>query len=392
LTATSISEWITKELHSFKPSKAITIRALHHLSKKKRGNLFSKTPIPKQIAFGQLYEAVIYEHLLELTKINPNCIVVKKGCDICAKNRALSKLGQNGLFYDYAGSIVARGNGQDLAEFDFLVTNKQNEIVFGEVKTSSNNLEEFDQVIAYKRRILGFLFSKPIQFALISCVNMSNKRVIKRITGKPLTSLTVTAKLDEHRKNITPEDIFNLNKRPHNRHQSVLLSTLKPRKFNYLHLHNQCREELITAVIHNRPPTFKADAWLIKRIIVGYLNKSSMKSLFEKQSIIINKERMALENPNVFPRVVLALRMPMLRPEIYLRLQNTETYLKMGPTTTSTFEFERNIRRQRTAFFDWLENAKPGIGLGLLNKIMTKHLNDDIVGSRKKPGESPDIS
>ena len=55
-----IDEWVSNGLHSFQPSKAIAIQALPHLSKKKRADLSSKNEIPKQIAFGQLYEAVIY--------------------------------------------------------------------------------------------------------------------------------------------------------------------------------------------------------------------------------------------------------------------------------------------------------------------------------------------
>ncbi len=342
------------------------------------------------MAFGQLYEAVIYERLLELTKLNPNCIAVKKGGDI-QWNRTHSKLGQNGLFYDENGAIVARGNGQDLAEFDLLVMNKQGEIAFAEVKTSGNNLKELDKVIDYKKRLLEFLFSKPTQFVLISCIELGNKPVIKRIARKPSNFSTVTAKLNEIRTYLTVKDVSNLNLPPNHPNGLVMLSTLKTRKINYLHLHNQCREELINALINNRTPDFRSDAWLIKRIIMGHLNKSSTKRLFEEMNIIVNKERLTPESSSIFPRFVLALRVPRLRPEIYLRLPNIGTYLKMGPVTTSTFKFERNIRSKSTAFFDWLETAEPGIGLELLNKFLVAYLINSVVGSRKKPGESPDI-
>jgi hypothetical protein len=124
---------------------------------------------------------------------------------------------------------------------------------------------------------------------------------------------------------------------------------------------------------------------------MGHLNKSSTKRLFEEMNIIVNKERLTPESSSIFPRFVLALRVPRLRPEIYLRLPNIGTYLKMGPVTTSTFKFERNIRSKSTAFFDWLETAEPGIGLELLNKFLVAYLINSVVGSRKKPGESPDI-
>jgi hypothetical protein len=387
-----IGEWVSNELHSFQPSKAIAIEALRHLSKKKRADLFSKNEIHKQIAFGQLYEAVIYERLLELTKQNANYSVVRKGDNIRWKNRTRSKLGQDGLFYDETGAIVARGNGQDLAEFDLLVMNNQNEIAYVEVKTSGSNLKEFDLSIAYKRRLLEFLFSKPIQFVLLSCLEIGNKPVIKRIINTPSSFLVVTAALDGLQASLKPEDISDLNLRPNYGYRSIPLSNLKMNKINYLQLHNHYREELISAVMNCREPDFKGDSWLIKRIVVGYLNEFSIKKLLDEKSIIIEKERLTIENSNAFSRVVLALRMPALRPEVYLRLQEKRVYLKMGPTNTSTFQFERNIRSRRTAFFDWLENVPHETKPELMDRIMKEYLNNDVVGSRKKPYESPETS
>jgi hypothetical protein len=391
LTITIVGEWIANELRLFQPSKAIVVQALRHLSDKKRRDLFSKNLIFRQMAFGQLYEAVIYERVLELTRQNQNFILVKKGGDAWSKNRIHSKLGQNGLFYDENGAIVARGNGQDLAEFDLLVMDKQGEIAFAEVKTSGNNLKELDKVIDYKKRLLEYFFSKPTQFVLISCVELGNRPVVKRIMSKTSTFLTVTAALDELRTKLMFNDLSSLNLLQNHANGSVMLSTLKTRKINYLHLHNQCRKEIINALKNNRRPAFRSNGWLIKRIIVGYLNESSAKRLFKEKGIIVSKERLTPERASVFPRAVLALRMPRLRPEIYLRLPNKRSYLKMGPITTSTFKFERNIRRENTAFFDWLENAEPEIGPELLNKFMATYLTNSVVGSRKKPGESPDI-
>jgi hypothetical protein len=141
-----------------------------------------------------------------------------------------------------------------------------------------------------------------------------------------------------------------------------------------------------------RGPDFKGDSWLIKRIVVGYLNEFSVRKLLHEKSMIIEKERLTIENSNAFSRVVLALRMPALRPEIYLRLQEKRVYLKMGPTSTSTFQFERNIRSGRTAFFDWLENVPHEIKPELMDRVMKEYLNNGVVGSRKKPYESPESS
>jgi hypothetical protein len=84
--------------------------------------------------------------------------------------------------------------------------------------------------------------------------------------------------------------------------------------------------------------------------------------------------------------------MPELRPEVYIKVQKKAVYLKMGPLNTSTFGFERNIRRRRTVFFNWLEYAQPEIEPDLMNNILNRYLKDNIFGSRRKPGELPDIN
>jgi hypothetical protein len=60
----------------------------------------------------------------------------------------------------------------------------------------------------------------------------------------------------------------------------------------------------------------------------------------------------------------------------------------MGPLTTSTFEFERNIYLRRTGFFAWLETVSFRIWPDLLGQILNKYLNESVVGSKKKHGES----
>jgi hypothetical protein len=129
---------------------------------------------------------------------------------------------------------------------------------------------------------------------------------------------------------------------------------------------------------------------LIRRIVVGYLNEFSVKSLLAKKNIVIEENKLSYEKFHAFSRVVLALSMPDLRPTFYLGLRAKPVYLKMGPVTASTFEFERNIRRRRTAFFDWLENTNFEIAPSLLNSILNVCLIEGVTGSRRKAGESPD--
>jgi hypothetical protein len=385
----SIGEWVSDALRSFQPSRAIAIQALRHLSKKKRVELFSKHKFIQRIAFGQLYEAAIYERLLELIGQNREYSIVSKGDDVWRKNRTRSRLGQDGLFYDVTGAIVARGNGQDIAEFDTLVLSNTS-VALVEVKTSKKNLEELDLDIAYKRRLLEVLLSRQVVLVLVSCLEIGDEPVIGRVMNMPSSFLVITAPINGLRRFINSEDVSNL-LHPGYGSRSTSLSKLETKKINYLPLHDQLREEVISVITNNREPDLKEDSWVIKRIVVGCLDEPSKEKLFNEKSIVVGKEKITMKRVSTPTRVILALRMPAFRPELYIKFKEKTVYLKLGPIDTSTFQFERNIRRKRTAFFDWLESELPNVKPELMDRILKKYLTDDIVGSRKKPGESPEI-
>jgi hypothetical protein len=322
--------------------------------------------------------------------LEPYYTVVGKCDDAPWRKRKRPRLGQDGLYYDESGAIVARGNGQDLGEFDLLLTSGQREIAFAEVKNSSSNLKEFDTLIDYKKRLLNSLFSQPVQFVLISSIDLSKEPAIQRIASTSRNFFVVTGGIDELHAGIKLE-MFCRSLHRKNGFRPTLLSTLDTTKINYLELHDLCREELINASTDSRTPNFAGNSLIVKRLVLGYLNKNSVESLLSEKEIIFQGERLTSEKFSTFSRAVLTLSMPELRPVLYLRLRMKPIYLKMGPITTSIFKFERNIRRRRTAFFDWLERAEPEIGPDLMNRIMNKYLNDDVTGSRRKLGESPDI-
>lgn len=388
----SIGEWMSNGLQSFHPSKEIVLRGLRHITEKTRQDLFSNNWHTKQNAVGQLYEAIIYERVLDLTRADIGYALIKKGNDVWWRNRARPKLGQDGLFYDHNGATVVRGNGQDLGEFDLLLTNLQGEIAFAEVIISGNNIRELEDEVEYKRRLLKHLFSERVEFVLITCSEIQNKIVVKRIASKPRSYLAITGGLDELLSNLKREDISKPTPNPSHGSRSVLLSSLKQNEIKYSELHNRCRDEIVNAVIRGAPVFFEEDSWLIKRLVLGSLSEASKRSLLEDKNIVVKKERLNSDNSSGFSRFVLALRMPELRPEVYIKVLQKPVYLKMGPLTTSTFEFERNIRRSRTAFFDWLENVQPEIGPDLMNNILNRYLKDNVVRSRRKLGESPEIN
>lgn len=385
----SIDEWVLKGLHSFKPSREFTIRALRHLSDKKKEDLFAQSGWLKRVAIGELYEAIIYEKLLQLTSIDNDYAVVGKWDDVPWRSRVRPCLGQDGLYYDRSGAIVARGNGQDLSEFDLLLTNLHNEYAFLEIKNSPRFLKEFDLKLEYKRRLLSYLFSKPVQCGVVvSSLKISKKPVIKRITATPGNFLVVTDAMDEMDSSIKPED---LSRRFYHRDvgfRPMPLSEIVKKGFNYRSLHDAYREELIKAVMKGKKPNLKGNFWMIKNVIVGYLDESAIKNLFSEKNIVVQGERLTPETFfQHFSRVVLSIRLPELRPVLYLRLHPKRAYWKMGPSTTTTFEYERHIYAKRTAFFDWLESAEFRIRPDLTKQIMRNCLNASVTGKRKKVGE-----
>lgn len=385
----SVGEWTSREISSFCPARETGLKALRHLSNKIRKDLFSENEHTKQNAVGLWYEALVYETLLERARESQSYVVIGKGNDVPVNVRRSSRLCQDGLYYDEGGAIVARGNGQDLAELDLMIANKHGEIAFGEIIKSEKNLKGFEAEINYKRQLLTAMFSQPAQFVLISCSKLRHS-LLKKTLSAPNSHSATTGDLSELLSGLKPEDVSELSPRKA-WFKPILLSDLKYRRINYLYEHNQCRDELTKSLAEGRMPHLQNNFSLVKRILVGCLNEQSTKWLLLEKNITVEGKRLNAEN-FAFSKVVLALSLPEFRPILYLRLPTKPIYLKMGPLTTSTFEFERNIYSWRTAFFAWLENVSFRIWPDLLGQILNRYLNESVVGSKKKHGESASFS
>lgn len=386
-----ISELVSYELNSFQPSTEIVSRALRHLSENKRKQLLSKKMHSKRSAIGKLYEYVIYERLSELSGRNTCFNVIGKGADIPSKMKKAPELKQDGLYYDRSGDIVARGNGQELAEFDMILTSKMNEIVFVEIKNSKNIPKDFDQLISYKKRLLSHLFNQPVSFVLISSFDIRNN---------PSVTPTISTKNDHFVKTCSREDFCKIIKSvimtrpfiPKERNSNQLLSDFKTTQINYKKIHNLCRKKVIKALLNGKPVNFGGNSWLIKRLVMGKLSNDSVMELRNKKEIIGQEKKLDLKNYHrLFSKIVLSLSIPDLRPVLYMKAVEKSLYLKMGPLTPLIFGFERNIF-PRTAFYNWLDNIQHELNPNLLNQIMTKCLNTKTCGSRRKAGEIPGIT
>ena len=161
--------WLNSNFKHFKPTAAIAINATRHMNKIERRKLFSPDIEPMRTAEGRWFEAIVYEMFLDISKKSDTIkYLAMKGAD-APHRREDVRLGQNGLFYSKYGDITIRGNGQDLAEFDMLLVDSENHIAFAEVVTSPADLKEFEMEIAYKKRLLGYLYSQKVTpFLLVS--------------------------------------------------------------------------------------------------------------------------------------------------------------------------------------------------------------------------------
>ena len=160
--------WLTANFKHFKPNAAIALNATRHMNKIERKKLFSPDIEPMRTAEGRWFEAIVYEMFLDISKKSSRIkYLARKGADAPRKREDV-KLGQNGLFYSKYGDITIRGNGQDLAEFDMLLVDSDNHVAFAEVVTSPSDLKEFEQEIAFKKRLIGYLYG-PEDHSFSSC-------------------------------------------------------------------------------------------------------------------------------------------------------------------------------------------------------------------------------
>lgn len=384
------TELISNELSSFQPSIDLVSKALRHLSDSKREQLFSKHQLEKYSAIGKLYEYVLYEKLSELSVRHPCLNLIGKGADAPSKLKKAPKLKQDGLYYDLSGDVVARGNGQDLAEFDMILTN-MNEIVFVEVKTSKVVSNDFNRLIRYKKRLLSHMFNQPISFLLFSSFDIKHN---------PSIISTIDTKNDLFVKTFTREDlcklIKNVNITTHfsleEKSPNPLLSDFDVTTFDYKKIHNSCRKKVINAILHDKPVNFGVESSLIKRLLLGKLSNDSVIELLSTKGILCHEKNLDLKTYHrLFSKIVLSLSIPDLRPTLYMKGVKKSLYLKMGPDTPLIFGFERNIF-PRTAFYDWLNAIQHELKPSLVNQIMSKCLTPELCGSRKKFGQKSKIS
>jgi len=381
--------WLDKHFTSFRPTREIVRRATRHLKSADRKNLFSPEIPEMRTAEGRWYEAIVYEMLLEISRRSDSIgAVVRRGADAPFRS-GHAKPGQNGVIYAKNGDIKIRGNGQDLAELDFLIVDHDGRLAFGEVVTSPSDMKDFEQEILYKKRLIGYLYGQPnVPFLLVSSVDISRNHVMRRILKEPDNALIVTQSCEDLKSFITPADLRQSRRKPQIYPNMIGLSDLPiKRSFDYKKLHDERRSLVMKAVTSGTKigELGKGDAvpQIVKKIFLGALHPGAIGWLSEHYPMHVRGDvydRARLTKG--FSKVVLAVDLPEYELIIYLRSRRKREYFKMVPDGKGGFRFQGLRNPHMKGFFIWMESVKPCLDVRETKEILSYFVSGATAGKK----------
>jgi len=365
-----ITSWLKQNLSSFEPDEKMTLNATRHLGKLERSRLFSQEIDKMRTAEGRWYEAIIYEMFLAMAPESDQIrYLALKGDDVPHRSRQRIRLGQNGLFYSRCGDITVRGNGQDLAEFDLLLVDSNDQVAFAEVVTSASDMKEFEKEIEYKRKLLGYLFDQTsVPFLLVSSFDVTNYVVGRRLLSTRATINIQTSTCEELKSFIRPERLKSGWRRPHDQKRLALANEIPlKRSFSYERYHEEERSKVMARVMSpsaesGLPSADGGTGQLVKKILYGGLYPSAIRTICKEHEFLVRGEQVEYEElMSRYSKAVLATDLPGYEPIVYLRPRKRKEYLKMVRNGDGNFKFER-YTPPKVGFFLWLESLTPTLG------------------------------
>jgi len=346
------------------------------MNKIERKKLFSPDIEPMRTAEGRWFEAIVYEMFLDISRKSDRIrYLARKGADTPRKREEV-KLGQNGLFYSKYGDITIRGNGQDLAEFDMLLVDSDNHIAFAEVVTSPSDLKEFEQEIAFKKRLLGYLYGQDVTpFLLISSFDLSNYSVVKRLAKDKTNAIIHTSSCEEIKsilKHYRPRILYN---NPDN-HPKLVPATVFPMKnpFDYKRYHDEVRTRIFNEIskggVRKHPEITTRTGQLVKKVLYGGLFPQSIKLLCDSYGLSVKSKKIEFEDfSKYYSKAIIATDLPDYELIIYLRSRQKKEYHKMIQAKDGHFKFERPTP-PKVGFFLWLEVIQPTLGTQITHQLL----------------------
>ena len=369
--------WIAEHFDDVPPTPALVIDATKHMRKNERKQLFSDDLPQMKTAEGRWFEGVCYERMLRLVE-RTDLIggIARKGADAPAVS-SHAALGQNGLFYSNIGDIKIRGNGQDLAEFDLLLKDRDGNIAFAEIVTSPTDMKEFEAEIRFKKRLIGFIYGQAqVPFLLYSTVDVSRHPIVKRIMKEPDNALVLAGPCEELKKLIQGHAVKNhVRKSPKNPKFFRADEIRAKRPFDFKALHEERRQRLLQMVAAKAPKAEFAEPDdlppIVRKILCGGLYPSAAKALCASYPLTIRgKPIPCAEVPKLYSKIVLAVNLPDGDPIVYLRSRHRKEYLKMVRDKQGGFKFESARTPHMAGFFLWLETIQPSLGSQVAHEIL----------------------
>lgn len=372
----NLAEWIESHQKLCQPRKEHAQRALRHLSRLEKKNLFSEEISYMRSAEGRWFEMITYELFLDIaSKTDTLKSVVLKGADARGK-KPFPALGQNGFFYSRNGDITIRGNGQDLAEFDLLMTKPDGSLIFVEVVTSPSDLKDFLQEIYYKKQVIRYLFNqKAVTFILVTSFPLTNYKGGRKVLGSEEHISICTRSCDNFRKHIAGTWSKQSLKPYHPPGKTCLcteLTTAAP--FPYKQFHDMEKDWVFSQLGNNNGPINLPSPYrthtLVKKILFGRLFPSTVKRLCEQFRFVYRDQSFnAQELNDNFSKIILAADIPDYSPLIYLKPRQKKEYYKMVYDGQGTFKYERKTP-PKVGFYVWLESLEPELGSQVAIKLI----------------------
>ncbi len=393
-------KFLVEELKDLKPSKQLSLRAIRHMGKSHKKDLFSKNKHSQKNAEGHWFEAMIYEKISVLSEKSENIFwIIRKGADAPSKKQK-HHLGQNGFSYDLSGNIIIRGNGQDLAEIDLLLLDADFNITFIEVSISKQNLKDFDKEIFFKRKLIKEVTGQQeISFLLISSIDLSRNSLIKRLLSSPNNYYVCTGPFEEVSSIIGLKEVRDYNKYRSDSTKLIGLTDVEMNpNFNYKERHDRCRRMLFKSMkkkesLNNLRSRIGTSS-IVTKVLLGTLPPSGVKIFCGEKKIIIDDRLMKKEDVfKYISKFILAVSLPELRLTLYLKVQNKflkvkrkKTYLKCGAHSIDTFKFEKNIP-VFVGFYRWLNSITATIDPQQIGDIVQYFMTEELVFPKRRYGK-----
>lgn len=385
--------WLDVHFSDYKPTKGLVRRAVRHLKKSEKKELFSKDLSRMRGAEGRWYESLIYEMVLDIAgKSDLIASIVRKGADAPFPPAEIGP-GDNGLFYSNRGDIKICGNGQDIAEVDLLLVDATGAIAFAEIVTSPADLKGLEQEVHYKKRLLGYIYGQAsVPFLLFSSVDISRSSIIQRLVREPDSVLIVTRPCDELKGLMRSADTRGVPRKPVQNPKFISLDAIQPpRKFDYKLLHDMRRDRALQVLMAGggREEVARPDEIppIVKKILFGALFESGIRTFCGEEGLVIRDHHHSCEDVmKRFSKVILAVDIPGFEPVIYLRVRNKKEYLKMVPRKTGGFRVESKRSPRMKGFFWWLESIEPTLGARVMQRYAEEFLPgaEPVSGKKKK--------